>query len=79
LIDCTIIRPHSKWYGIILGFKLFTKKISNNNFISCLQENNYTIDFKNPAPIHIDGEAEKESSKSYTIKALPMALNIIYP
>ena len=79
LLDCTIVKPHPKIYGFILGYKLFAKKIQNSTYISCLQADNYKIDFDKPALIHIDGEAETECSSSYEIQVLPHALNIFYP
>jgi diacylglycerol kinase (ATP) len=78
LLDCTIIKPHPKWYGLILGYKLFTRKIKNNKYTTCLLKDNYIMQFEKPMVIHIDGEAESEISKTYTIKVLPLALHIIY-
>jgi diacylglycerol kinase (ATP) len=79
MLDCTIIKPHPKWYGVVLGYKLFARKIQESKYINCLLKDSYDVMFHNPIPIHIDGEAELEISKRYTIKVLPLALHIIYP
>jgi diacylglycerol kinase (ATP) len=79
LLDCTIVKPHQKWYGVILGYNLFTKNIKNSDKVKCLTSDKYEVNFNKKTRIHIDGEAEKESSATYNVQVLPLALNIQVP
>lgn len=74
LLDCSIIGPHPKVFGIYLGFLLMSKKIRSSKYVEYFRGSTFTLENKNEILLHIDGEYIEPFTKKIEIKILPNAL-----
>jgi diacylglycerol kinase (ATP) len=76
LMDCCIVKKHSKWASIKVLIQLFTKKIRKSRYVEYYKETHFELVTNKPALIHFDGESKLLNTGNVKIEVMPNALNI---
>lgn len=76
LLDCCIVKKHSKWASIKVLIQLFNKKIRSSKYVEYYKGKHFEIETNEPVLIHFDGESKLLNTRNVKIKVVPNALNI---
>lgn len=76
--DLTLLSPFRKRESLIIGLKLFTKKIDQSHQVKIIKTKEVKITSEKDFTLHIDGE-DMGIKKELNVKIKPSALNIIVP
>ena len=78
LIDVCFIKKVPIYQAAGFAEKMFTGRMDKSAFVEMIQGKKITLQFKDPMPYHIDGEAMQPASR-FDIEIHPAALRMVVP
>lgn len=76
ILNVSILKPFSKFAILMIGIKLFSKKIHFSTYLISEKGKQINIEFDGQLPVHFDGEPLLVKDK-LSIHVMPLALNIV--
>ncbi len=77
MLDCSIIGPHPKWYGTMMGYLLMAGKIRTSKYVEYYRGKSFELKGQPQWLIHIDGESLKLETDRISVSIKENALGIM--
>jgi YegS/Rv2252/BmrU family lipid kinase len=77
MLDCSIIGPHPKWYGTMMGYLLMSGKIRTSKYVEYYRGKTFELTGQSRWLIHIDGESVELESDKISVSVREKALGLM--